>query len=369
MSAATATTATLATARTLNVRDFVQLAKPRITALVVFTTAAGLWFAPHAMLTWAKIWLTMIATVVVVAAANALNMYLEIDTDARMPRTALRPLPAGRMEPKVALYFGLILSAISVPALTFGVGPIPGLLAAVALVSYVLFYTPLKRYSAAALLVGAVPGAIPPLIGWSAATGSVELPGFLLFAVMFLWQVPHFLAISVFRAADYASAGLVVQPNQAGGDRAARINSVRYTTALWPISVLWVPLGEAGAIYFWTAMVAGFLFLSAALAGLRASAGIQWARGLFALSLLYVTVLFGVLMFDRPANPAINLRALADLAVASALLVFLTEAAIFFYRLRSPPGPDRPGPSRLLWAFIPAATLAGLCVWCSMSVR
>ena len=350
-------------------RDLLALAKPRITTLVVFTTASGLWFAPHAALSPAKIALTMFATVVVVAAANALNMYLERDTDALMTRTATRPLPAGRMEPRVALWFGLIFSALSIPLLTFGVGPVPGLLAAVALVSYVLVYTPLKRWSAAALLVGAVPGAIPPLIGWSAATGGLELPGVLLFALMFLWQVPHFLAIAIFRADEYARAGLVVQPNQPGGARAARVNAVRYTVALWPISLLFIPLGVAGAIYFWTALVLGALFVAAALAGLRKEAGVKWAHGLFALSLLYLTVLFGVLMFDRPSEPTVSLSALVELGYFAAVIVLVSEIAIIVYKFRTASGIERPAPSRLLWSFVPAASLAILASWCATVIR
>src|SRR6202011_2859182 len=130
-----------------------------------------------------------------------------------------------------ALAFGLALAAISVPALTFGVNAITGLLAAIALVSYVIVYTPLKRRTTASLLVGAVPGAIPPLIGWSAATRIIDVPGLLLFATLFLWQVPHFLAIALFRRREFARAGLVVQPNEAGGGRAARPNRVQDTAA------------------------------------------------------------------------------------------------------------------------------------------
>src|SRR5438552_3753678 len=190
--------------------DLLALAKPRITALVVFTTASGLWLAPRGVPARTVVF-TLVGTVLIVAAANVLNMYLERDSDALMKRTMNRPLPAGRMDPQLALRFGLALAAVSVPLLTFAVGPLPGLLASVALVSYVLLYTPLKRYTAAALLVGAVPGAIPPLIGWTAATERLDLPGVLLFAVMFLWQVPHFLAITLFRREEYARAGLVVQ--------------------------------------------------------------------------------------------------------------------------------------------------------------
>jgi uncharacterized membrane protein len=183
---------------TASASDLLQLAKPRITALVVFTTAIGLWLAPHGLRP-VTVALTLVGTVLIVAAANVLNMYLERDSDAMMTRTMNRPLPAHRMDPGLALRFGLVLAAVSVPLLTFAVGALPGLLAAIALVSYVLLYTPMKRQTATALLVGALPGAIPPLIGWTAATERLDLPGVLLFAVMFLWQVPHFLAITLFR--------------------------------------------------------------------------------------------------------------------------------------------------------------------------
>ncbi len=279
-------------------RDLLALAKPRITALVVFTTASGLWMAPSG-LSRTRIALTLLGTVLIVAAANALNMYLERDSDALMARTANRPLPAGRMEPRVALNFGLALAAVSVPLLTFAVGALPGLLASVALVSYVLLYTPLKRRSATALLVGALPGAIPPLIGWTAATGRLEVPGVLLFAVMFLWQVPHFLAITLFRKDEYARAGLIVQPNEPGGEEAARMNIVRYSVALLGVSLLFVPVGAAGWVYLAAALLFGGLFLAHGLWGLRSDAGPKWARQLFLHSLVYLTVLFVVLMADK----------------------------------------------------------------------
>jgi len=278
--------------------DLLALAKPRITALVVFTTAIGLWLAPHGLrpLTIA---LTLVGTVLIVAAANVLNMYLERDTDALMARTMHRPLPAHRMDPGVALKFGIALAVVSVPLLTFAVGALPGLLASIALVSYVLLYTPMKRQTAASLLVGALPGAIPPLIGWTAATERLDLPGILLFAVMFLWQVPHFLAITLFRKEDYARAGLVVQPNEPGGEREARANIVRYTVALVAVSLLFVPLGVGRGAYLAVALMVGAVFLGYAIAGLRQGAGRRWARNLFLLSLLYLPVLFGALVLDR----------------------------------------------------------------------
>ncbi|HEY6912767.1 MAG TPA: heme o synthase [Myxococcales bacterium] len=278
--------------------DLLQLAKPRITALVVFTTASGLWLAPHG-LSAVTVGMTLLGTVLIVAAANVLNMYLERDSDAFMSRTMNRPLPARRMEPAVALKFGLLLAAVSVPLLTFAVGALPGLLASIALVSYVLLYTPMKRQTATALLVGALPGAIPPLIGWTAATERLDLPGVLLFAVMFLWQVPHFLAITLFRKEEYARAGLVVQPNEPGGEREARTNIVRYTVALVAVSLLFVPIGTAHTAYLVVALTAGLGFLGYGLLGLRASSGPRWARNLFLFSLIYLPAVFGALMLDR----------------------------------------------------------------------
>jgi len=280
------------------IRELFALSKPRITTLVVFTTAVGLWLAPG-VLGWPRAALTLLGTVLIVAAANALNMYLERDTDALMARTATRPLPAGRLAPAVALKFGIGLAAVSVPLLTFAVGALPGLLASVALVSYVLLYTPMKRWTATALLVGALPGAIPPLIGWTAATGSLDVAGVLLFAVMFLWQVPHFLAITLFRKDEYARAGLVVQPNEPGGEQAARMNIVRYSVALLGVSLLFVPLRAAGALYLGVALFAGAAFAAHGLFGLRQGSGPRWARGLFLHSLAYLTLLFGVLLVDR----------------------------------------------------------------------
>jgi len=275
-----------------------ELTKPRITALVIFTTAAGIWLAP-ARPSLPTVLLTLVGTAMVVAAANVLNMYLERDTDALMPRTMRRPLPSRRIEPRRALLFGVLLASVSVPLLAFGVGAIPGLLAAIALVGYVLIYTPLKRCTAASLLVGAVAGAMPPLIGWTAATGRIDLPGLLLFAVLFLWQVPHFLAITLLRRREYARAGLIVQANEPAGDREARRNIVLYTVALVAVSLMFIPLGVGGTVYLVSAVASGALFLALGIQGLRADPCERWARREFLGSLAYLTVLLAVLLLDR----------------------------------------------------------------------
>jgi protoheme IX farnesyltransferase len=212
-----------------------------------------------------------------------------------MDRTKNRPLPAGRLPAEVALVLGLALSAVALPLLTFAVNARTGLLAALALVSYVLVYTPLKRRTTAALPIGAVPGAIPPLLGWTAATGRLEWPGVLLFAILFLWQIPHFLAIATFRCDDYRRAGLKVLPVERG-DAVTRRHIVAYLAALVLVTALLFPLGVGGPIYLITALVLGAVFFGFGAWGLRASAGPRWARGLFAGSIVYLVLLFAAIM-------------------------------------------------------------------------
>jgi protoheme IX farnesyltransferase len=280
--------------------DVVTLTKPRITSMVVTTTLGGLWLAGRVARptfpSGSLVATTLVGTVLVVAGANALNMYLERDSDALMDRTKNRPLPAGRLAPEVALVLGLALSAVAIPLLTFAVNARTGLLAALALVSYVLVYTPLKRRTTAALPIGAVPGAIPPLLGWTAATGRLEWPGVLLFFILFLWQIPHFLAIATFRKDDYERAGLKVLPVERG-DRVTRRHIVAYLAALVVVTSLLFPLGVGGPVYLVSALVLGFGFFGFGAWGLRRTAGARWARGLFASSIVYLVLLFAAIMF------------------------------------------------------------------------
>ena len=285
-------------------RDLFALTKPRITAMVLLTEAAGLRLAPGHTPARA-LWLSLVGTALIVGSANALNMWWEVDVDARMARTRNRPLPAGRLSPDAALAFGLALAAISVPMLLL-VNLATGLLGLVSLVSYVAVYTPLKRHTSMALLVGAVPGAMPPLMGWSTATGGVGLGGLLLFAVLFLWQLPHFAAISIFRAEDYARAGLQVVSVQ-HGEVGARRSIAVYSVLLVAASLLFVPFGLAGRTYAIVAAVLGAGFLAVALRGVlpagwsRGTGGARfdvrrWAKTVFALSIPYLTVLVASLV-------------------------------------------------------------------------
>jgi protoheme IX farnesyltransferase len=264
--------------------------------MVLVTGAAGLRIAPGHTAARA-LWLSLVGTALIVGSANALNMWWEVDTDSRMARTRNRPLPAGRLSPDTALAFGLALAAVAVPML-FLVNLATGLLGLVALVSYVAVYTPLKRHTSLALLVGAVPGAMPPLMGWSTATGGVGLGGLLLFAVLFLWQLPHFAAISIFRAEDYARAGLQVVSVQ-HGEVGARRSIALYTPLLVAASLLFVPFGLAGRTYAVTAAVLGAGFLGLALRGVVGPATFdvrRWAKLVFALSIPYLTVLVASLV-------------------------------------------------------------------------
>lgn len=280
-------------------RDVVALTKPRITFMVVLTTAGGYWLAARffqldPLADGTKLAMLLLGSALVVGGANALNMFIERDTDCLMSRTRTRPLPEGRLSPEVALVTGLLLSAVAVPLLTSTVHVKTGLLALVALVSYVVMYTPLKRVTPLALLVGAVPGAIPPLMGWSAARGTLDAPGIVLFGIMFLWQVPHFLAIATFRRDEYARAGMKVGP-VVYGDRVTRHHVVRYLAALVLTSMLLVPFGIGGTVYLVAALGLGALFFGVGAWGLRKGAGNRWARGLFFTSMIYLTGLFAAL--------------------------------------------------------------------------
>lgn len=276
--------------------DLLSLTKPRLSGLVIATTAGGMWLAPGE-LTVSRILVTLLATSGTVGAANALNCYWERESDRFMARTRNRPLPSGRMEPGVALAFGLLLAAVSLPALALGANLLTAGLGLVALISYVLAYTPLKARTSTAMLVGAVPGALPPLMGWTAVTGQIDAGGYVLFAILFLWQIPHFIAIALFRKDEYAAAGLKSVPLERGDD-SSRLQIVLYLVALVPMTLLPFQLRIAGAWYLAAAVVLGLSFLGLGAAGLFRRLGRTWARQTFLFSLLYLAGLFAALMLD-----------------------------------------------------------------------
>jgi heme o synthase len=271
--------------------DLVALAKPRLSGMVVSTTAAGMWLAPSQP-SAPRAAAVLVGTGMVVGAANVLNNYLERDVDALMRRTWDRPLPSGRLSPATALALGLGMPAFALPMLAFAANPLTALLAAVALVSYAFVYTPMKRWSTAALFVGAIPGAIPPLMGWTAATGAIDARGLALFALLFVWQIPHFLAISIYLKEDYARGGLKVFA-LVHGERAARIWAVASSALLVPVGMLPAFLGMAtwgfGAV---AAVLGGGLTLSAAAGLSRPEGDTRQARNFFLSTLLYLVAFF-----------------------------------------------------------------------------
>jgi protoheme IX farnesyltransferase len=273
-------------------RDLVLLAKPRLSGLVVLTSAGGLALAPG-RIGAARAALTILGTAAVVGAANALNNYLESDVDARMRRTRDRPLPSGRVEPVVALALGLVLPAFALPVLAAVANPLTATLAFVALATYVAVYTPMKQRSTLALFVGAVPGAIPPLMGWTAVTGRLDPGGLALFALLFAWQLPHYLAISIYLADDYARGGVKAFA-LVHGERATRAWIAVTAVVLVPVSLALLPLGVAGRAYGAAATVLGGALAASALAGLRRT-GARQARSFFLATLAYLVLLFAAL--------------------------------------------------------------------------
>jgi protoheme IX farnesyltransferase len=270
-------------------RDLLDLTKPRITSMVVFTTAMGLWLAPGSIGP-ARTALLLFGTALLVGSANTLNCWYERETDALMNRTRHRPLPAGRLDPSVALALGIGCGVFAIPILSLAINPLTALLGAIAHATYVLIYTPLKKISPWALEVGAIPGAIPPLMGWTAATGALSLPGWFLFGILFFWQIPHFLAIAIYLEADYRRGGLKVLSVERGPVIAARWLAL-YTVAIVAVSLLAQPLGLAGAAYTGIAAVLGAGFLEFARRGIMGAAEGGWARRTMLYSIAWLTAL------------------------------------------------------------------------------
>lgn len=277
-------------------RDVVDMAKGRITLFVVFTAAMGWWLAPGSAGA-ARAGLFLVATAVLVGSANMLNCWIEREVDGRMHRTRNRPLPAGRLDPWSALALAISLAAFALPALLLLANHLTALLGFTALATYVLAYTPLKRVSPRALEVGAIPGAIPPLMGWAAAGDGLGATAWALFGILYCWQLPHFIAIALCLEPDYARGGMQVLP-VSRGPAVARRYMFGYTLVLVAVSLVPAFLGLAGPAYAATAAVLGAGFTACAAGALRERGGTLWARRVFLYSLLYLPVLFSVFVLD-----------------------------------------------------------------------
>lgn len=277
--------------------DLVRLVKPRIMMMALLTAAGAMRLAPGTIPAERALWL-IAGTALIVGSANTLNMWLERDIDCLMARTRNRPLPQHRLQPRTALAFGALQGALSLPALAM-VNPITCALGLIALVLYVGVYTPLKQRSHWATWVGAVPGALPTLMGWTATTGRIELAGLAVFGVLFFWQIPHFHAIALYRQHDYDAAGLKTLPGTHGA-AAARRHIVGYLGVQVAVSLTLVPLGVTGLVYLATAAVLGAAVLIQGARGLRRG-NARWARSVFLASIAYLPVLFAVMVLDGKA--------------------------------------------------------------------
>lgn len=277
---------------------FSELVKARLTGLVLLTTAVGYYVGKTGPLDYGLLLNALFGTFMVAGGAAALNQLLERDLDARMLRTADRPLPSGRLQPETVLAFGCASCAIGLVYLALTVNGLTSFLGAITLLSYLFVYTPLKRVTPLNTAVGAIPGALPPLMGWTAARGEVTAEGWSLFALLFFWQLPHFLAIAWLYRDDYARAGFrmlpVVDPE---GCRTGR-QAVSYTLGLLPISLFPVVCGLAGSVYLLGALVFGAIFLACALRFSRDLTRLR-ARQLFYISILYLPLVLGLMVFDK----------------------------------------------------------------------
>ena len=277
--------------------DFYELTKPRMNFLVVLTTMVGFYMASPAM-DWRLLTLTIIGTALTAAGASVLNQYAERELDAKMPRTRNRPLPAGRVSPREALVWGIALSIAGVAILVCFVNVLTALLGAFTLLSYVFIYTPLKRITSLNTVIGAVPGAIPPVMGFTAVHNGLSADAVALFAILFFWQMPHFLAIAVLYRRDYALAGFKMLPVVDKELSVTGRQILLYSIALIPVSFMPSYVGIAGERYLAVALMLGLAFLSFGISCATTRTRSD-ARKLFIASIIYLPALLGVMMMDR----------------------------------------------------------------------
>lgn len=281
--------------------DYWALTKPEVNFLIAITAAAGFWMGSPAALShfpWASFLHTLLGTVLVASGAATLNQRIELRFDARMKRTARRPLASGRLEPSYALWLGISLCLVGIVYLALSTNFLTSLLAVLTLLSYLFLYTPLKRRTPLCTLVGAFPGAVPPLIGWAAARGRLDPEAWVLFAIVFLWQFPHFMSIAWMYREDYARAGYLVLPVGDLRERFVALQTLLASLALIPVGLIPTFTGASGLIYSAGAITFGLSFLcySAHFAFRRSNVA---ARQLLAASIIYLPAVFGLMMLNK----------------------------------------------------------------------
>jgi protoheme IX farnesyltransferase len=277
---------------------YVELTKPDVSFLVVMTTAAGYYMGTRGPVAWLHMLHAIFGTVLIAGGTAALNHYLERETDRTMRRTAARPLPSGVLQPREALAFGLVLSIAGAADLFVASGALACGLGVATCLSYLLAYTPLKKRTVWATFVGAFPGAIPPMIGWVAATGSLDRGAWLLFAILFFWQFPHFHAISWMYREDYARAGILMLPVvDREGSRTFR-QIILSAAALVGVSLLPALVGLAGVLYFFGALVTSLALVQVCLWAASAKTNVR-AKWLMHATVLHIPVLLGLMIYDK----------------------------------------------------------------------
>ena len=277
---------------------YIELVKPRVVGMIVVTTLVGFYLASHGPTNAWLLFHTLASTGIAAAGTLALNQYLERDLDAIMLRTRSRPLPAGKLEPSEVLTFGTSLAALGIAYQVFAVGTLAAVVTSATTTSYLFLYTPMKRWTPFCSLVGAVPGALPPVTGWAAAAGQLDVGAWVLFAILFLWQLPHSLAIARMYREDYARAGIrllpVIDPDGGSTGRQTVVNSA----ALLSVALLPTLVGLSGGLYFYSALALGLMLLgfSVQLARTRALAD---ARRLLFASLVYLPTLLAIMAANK----------------------------------------------------------------------
>ena len=291
-------TTAIAGDRSRLIADFVTLTKPRVNLLVLVTTTIGFHLGNVGRTDLALLFHTVVGTFLVASGAAAFNQVLERDVDARMRRTMARPLPGGRVSARDATLFATALSIAGILELGFGANWLAATVALITLASYALVYTPLKQVTSLATIIGAVPGALPPVIGWAASRGSVGLEAWVLFAIVFVWQMPHVLAVSWLYREDYARGGIRVLPVEDPNGRSTAFQMVNYAAALVPVSLMPTAVGIAGRAYLAGAIILSIALLAMTIRFARNRTP-EGARRLFAASLVYLPVLWVLMLADR----------------------------------------------------------------------
>ena len=294
----TATEAVLPLNARARLAAYIELTKPRITFLIVLTAAAGFCLGSRGSVDYVLFAHAMLGIALLSSGIGTLNQFMERDLDGLMRRTADRPLPSGRLFPFEALWFGALLTGTAELYLLLFVNVLTAVLGLTVIAGYLFLYTPLKTRTTLSTVVGAFPGAVPPLIGWTAARGEIDVGAWVLFAILFLWQFPHFLAIAWMYREDYGRAGIRMLPVVEPDGRVTGQQIVAYSLMLVPVSLLPAVLGISGRVYLISALVLGLLFLAS---GVRAafSKSNQHARQLLLASVLYLPLLFGVMVLNR----------------------------------------------------------------------